>query len=306
MRRPGVVMWTACVASLAFCASPCARADDNDPAPTVEQIIAKNAAARGGLKAWRKINTMIWAGHIQSARAPAHDMPFLLEMKRPNKTHFEIKAGGAAATRIFDGEHGWTVRLARNGRPVLIPYSAEELRSAKDAYGLDGPLLDYKAKGIKLSLDGTDRIEGRKAYRLNVMLPSGTAYPLWVDAGTFLEVKYDRQARTPFGQPATVSVFYRDYQTVNGLKLPFMLETRTGPAGLHEHGPAAADVSDKLVIDKIVLNPPLGALAFSKPALFRRRNAVSVDARPERSPHFPSTRFPTLSRPPFPARGMDR
>lgn len=300
MRRAAAVLGVVCCGVLALSAALPALADTAGTL-TVDQIVAKNAAARGGLEAWRKIHTMIWTGHVQSAHAPLPEMPFLLEMERPNKTHFEIKGRGEAASRVFDGVQGWTLRPARSGRPELLPYTAEELRSAKDAQGIDGPLMDHQAKGIAVSLDGMDDVEGRKAYRLNIKLPSGTAYHLWLDAKTFLDVKYDRTVRDAFGRPATVSVFYRDYRTVGGLQLPFTIETAAGEPAAGKSGAYVA--SDKMVIDRIVLNPPVGKLAFARPALFGRKNEVSVEAMPEPAGTFPPPGFPRLNRPAFAMHG---
>lgn len=293
-----------CMASLALCIAPPASANDIG-ALTADEVVAKNAAARGGLEAWRKIHTMVWTGHIESSHAPAPHMPFLMEMKRPNKTHFQIKMRGEGATRVFDGAHGWEVRPARTGRPELVPYTAAELRSAADAPGLDGPLMDHLAKGIAVSLDGMDKVEGRKAYRLNIKLPSGTAYHLWVDAQTFLDIKYDRRVRNAFGQIGTVSVFFRNYKTVDGLQLPFAIETMAGVRGAGgESGQDAS--SDKMVIDRIVLNPPVSELAFAKPSLFGRANEVSVEIAPQSPSQFPPSREQPSHRPAFAVHGYGR
>ncbi len=289
MKHLTALLRTACVIAYALGAAPGAWAD-TPAALTADQILAKNAAARGGLDAWRKVQTMVWSGHIQSAHAPVPDMPFVLEMQRPNKTHFEIKAHGEAAMRIFDGAHGWKLHPTYSGRPELLPYTAEELSFAKDAQGIDGPLLDHEAKGIAVSLDGMEEVEGHKAYRLNIKLPSGTRYHLWLDAATFLEIKYDRQLRNAAGQLATTSVFYRDYRNVAGLQVPFTIETRSGAAG-------AGGASDKMVIDRIVLNPPLTDLAFARPALFGRSNAAAVDIPPQPPGQSAQPGFPKLNRP---------
>jgi len=49
-----------------------AAASGADPAPglTAAQIVEKNAAARGGLEAWRKIQTMSWTD-----AGPHHALP---------------------------------------------------------------------------------------------------------------------------------------------------------------------------------------------------------------------------------------
>ena len=110
---------------------------------TAEEIVARNVAARGGLEAWRHLQTMTWMGQLESDTAPSPTMAFTLEEKRPNKTRFEITGAGARTMRIFDGTHGYKVRARREGGPDIQPYSREELGFARDSQAIDGPLIDY-------------------------------------------------------------------------------------------------------------------------------------------------------------------
>jgi len=257
-----------------------------DPGLTAEQIVAKNIAARGGLEAWRKIQTMAWVGHIESANAPAPGLPFVLEQKRPNKTRFEIKAPNQMAVRVYDGTHGWKLRPGRNGNPELQPYTTAELSFARDGEGIDGALMDYTAKGIAVTQDGVDEVEGHKAYRLNVKLPSGVSHHVWIDAQSFLDIKYDRESRNAFGMSGTVSVWYRDYRTIDGLQIPFTIETGAG----------TAKATDKMVIDKLLLNPPLDDKVFAKPNVPGQRNRASINATSTPAVRRDSSMIPRLSR----------
>ncbi len=161
--------------------------------PSVAQIVAKNAAARGGAEAWHRIDSMVWIGHVESSNAPAR---FVLAMRRPNKTRFEVVAMNRMALRVYDGTQGWKLRPMQRGEgPNVQPYTPDELKFAHDEQVIDGLLIDHAAKGIEIALEGTDDIEGRKAYRLNVRMPSGATRRVWIDAGTFLEVKYERETR---------------------------------------------------------------------------------------------------------------
>src|ERR1700676_1178480 len=81
------------------------------------KIVEKNVAARGGLDAWRKIETMVWSGHMQSAHGQIPSMLFVMQQKRPNKTRLEINALGQKTVRIFDGVRGWKVKPNRDGGP---------------------------------------------------------------------------------------------------------------------------------------------------------------------------------------------
>ena len=253
--------------ALALCISAVAAANQtaSEQELTASQIVEKNVAARGGLDAWRKVQTMVWIGHIESDNAPAPNLPFILQMKRPNKTRFELKTQSQTSVRMYDGTYGWKLRRTSHGMPDVQPYTPDELSFARDGQGIDGLLVDYQAKGIVVALDGIDEVEGRKAYRLSVKLPSGNSHHVWVDAKTFLDIKYDRVSRNTLGQSSIVSVFYRNFKTVGGLEMPLTIETSADNA----------KTPDKMVIDSISLNTPLEDMAFGKPSVAGHRNASS-------------------------------
>jgi hypothetical protein len=237
------------LAAAAFGAVP-----SRDTGLTAEQIVARNAAARGGLDAWRNVRTMVWVGHLESGRDMESPVPFVMQMKRPDKTRFEVALEREKAIRAFDGRQGWKMKPPRRGEAELQPFTEEEVRFAKDAPGMDGPLIDHDAKGVGVELEGADEVEGRRAYRLRVSLPSGTTRHVWVDSATFLEVKYDRESRTG-ARTGTVSVYYRNYRAIGGLQFPMLIETRS----------ADGRAAQKMVIDRVLLNPLLPDSEFAWP-----------------------------------------
>lgn len=263
MIRIALSLLAACLALPALAGAP-------DPAPgmTAAQVVEKNVAARGGLEAWRKIQTMAWAGHIESGNVPGAVLPFVLEMKRPDKTRFEVHVQNQKSVRMYDGSHGWKLHPTRDGQPALQPYTAEELKFAHGAEGIDGPLMDYQAKGVSVALEGVDEVGGNKAYRLSVKLPSGASHHVWIDAQSFLEVESDREAHNAVGMSGTVTVHYRDYRTIDGLQIPFMIES----------GGSASQATDKMVIDRIALNPPLEDWMFARPEVREPRHVIRAGA----------------------------
>jgi outer membrane lipoprotein-sorting protein len=234
---------------------------------SAEQIAEKNVAARGGLDAWRKVQTMVWFGHVDSANAPAQDLPFVLALKRPNKTRFELTVLNRNSVRVFDGKEGWKLSPSTMGGPNLRPYTMDESTSARDEQVIDGPLIDHEAKGVSITLEGVDKVDGHDAYRLAAKLPSGVTRHVWIDAETFLDVKVDREVRGPRGQRVIVEVSYSNYRNVDGLQIPLTIES----------GATASANKDKLMIDKVSLNPPLEDVIFAKPASSGRRNSVSIN-----------------------------
>jgi hypothetical protein len=239
---------------------------------SADQIVERNVAARGGLEAWRKVQTMIWIGHVQSTHAPMPSMPFVMQLKRPNKTRFEINSMGEKTLRVFDGQHGWKVQPARHGDAGVKPYTPQEVTFAFRAQLIDGPLIDHQAKGNTVALEGIDEVEGHRAYRLKVQLASGETDHVWIDAGTFLDIRYDRPSYGPTGTPP-VSLFYRDYRAIDDVQIPTVVETAGGP-GLPP---------DRMVIDRIMLNPVVEDRAFEVPGGPGRRGGVATGARSGRT-----------------------
>jgi hypothetical protein len=243
---------------------------------TAAEIVAKNVAARGGLEAWRKIQTMVWIGHLQSTREQAPGMQFVLEQKRPNKTRFEVQTLNSHTMRIFDGSDGWSTHPGPDGRPEAQPFAPTETRFARGEQAIDAPLIDAKARDSTVTLVGVDELEGRKTYRLDVRRASGEREFVWVDAKSFLDVKVSRITFTASGQPRIVPVFYRKYQDFEGLQMPTSIEI----------GDPATGATDRMDIEKVTLNVPMADRLFEKPGTQGRRSMPTSSAAsgPYRAP----------------------
>jgi hypothetical protein len=279
-------MFVGCV-----CLEAVAGVPDAAPELTAAQIVEKNAAARGGLEAWRKIETMSWVGHVETGSAAGIRLPFMLEMKRPNKTRFAINAPQQVSMRMFDGQRGWKLRSTNSGQPDLQPYSPDEIAFARDGQVIEGPVMASQANSAGVVLEDVEEIEGSKAYRLGVKLPSGATYHAWIDAQSFLEIKSVREFRNAVGRPGTVTKHYRNYRPVDGLQIPFVIENST----------ETGKIADRMVIERILLNPPLDDRIFSKPAVSGRQTVMADDTprmanRPRAPglPQLPGSRRPNL------------
>ena len=252
------------------------------------QIVDKNVAARGGLQAWRAVQTLSLQGKmgaggnrratlsvpvphqkelantLPSRPAEEAQLPFLLELKRPHKMRLELQFKGQTAVQVYDGINGWKFRPFLN-RSDVEPYSKEELETASHGEDLDGPLVDYAAKGSRVELAGTEKVEGHDTYKIKVVEKSGHTFHIWVDTHTFLETKIEGQPRRLDGTEHPVEVYYRDFRTVDGLQIPFEMETRVLPVAKNSLGLRDTPVPpEKIIIDKIVVNPKFDENLFSK------------------------------------------
>jgi len=254
-------------------------------------IVEKNVAARGGLQAWRAVQTMSMAGKMgaggnQRATMPVPaqgptpaikslpqrpvdevQLPFVMELKRPRKMRVELLFNGQTAIQVFDGSNGWKLRPFLNRREVE-PYTPDEMKAASLQEDLDGPLVDYAAKGTKVEVAGMEKVENRDTYNLKLTMKDGTALDVWIDAQTFLETKMGGQPRRLDGVYHPVEVYLRDYRAVNGLQIPFILETKVLPVAQAGQKFVTTRVPvEKTIIEKVTVNPNLEESLFSKPVM---------------------------------------
>ena len=231
---------------------------------TAAQIIEKNVSAKGGLEAWRAVQAMSFSGKMDAGGKQKVQLPFVLEKKRPRKTRIELVFANDTAVQVYDGVNGWKLRPYL-GRRDVEPYSPEELKSAALESDVDGPLVDYASKGNKVELEGVEKVENHDAYKLKLTLKGGQVQHIWVDAETFLDVKVEGTPRRMDGKMRPVAIYLRDYKAVNGLMVPYVLETAV----------EGYKVTHKMFIENVVVNPKLEDSLFTKPAAQPQTQAKS-------------------------------
>jgi outer membrane lipoprotein-sorting protein len=234
------------------------------PAMTAERIVKRNVAARGGLDAWRAVNTLSMSGRLDAGGKPSVELPFVMKLKRGHKSRLEVAFKDQTALQVFDGSQGWKVRPFLN-RDEVEPYTEAEVRSAASWEELDGPLIDYASKGTRVALVGTETVEGKAAYKLRLTFKSGEQRLVWIDGKTFLERKIEAEPRKLDGKLHRVALHYRAFGTEGGLTTPRVLETVV----------EGVKPTRKLTITKVTVNEPMADALFGKPQLA----AISVPAR---------------------------
>lgn len=233
---------------------------------TADQIIEKNIAARGGLKAWREVQTLMMSGKMDAGTKQNVQLPFVMKLKRPRMSRIELEFAGKTALQVYDGNAGWKVRPFM-GRNEVEPFSQTELDDSASESGLDGYLIDHEAKGIKAALIGRDVVENRDAYKLKLTLNNGQVRHIWVDAQSFLEMKIEGTPRKLDGKMHNVEVYYRNYSSANGLKIPLVLETVV----------ENVQPTRKITIEKVVVNPKLEESDFVRPKTWSAKPAMSME-----------------------------
>ena len=119
----------------------------------------------------------------------------------------------------FDGKAPWMVNplTGVNGPMSITGPQADVIREQSS---FDGPLVDYKARGYRITLMGTETLGGRQVHRLRIMGPTQQAQECVLDAATGLEALIvTRTERGSFEQEMS------DYRVVDGITMPFSIRT---------------------------------------------------------------------------------
>jgi outer membrane lipoprotein-sorting protein len=235
-----VVVWASLLTS-AFSQAPA----QAPTAPTVEEIVAKNIAAKGGAAKLKSIDTVRITA---AATVQGVITPMTIELKRPNLKRQEVTVNGNKIVQTFDGTTGWLLNPSAGSQPIQMP--AMQSAAMKEESEFDSPLLDYQSKGVKIALVGKETIDGRDAYHLKVTTKDGAVRDYYLDTSTGLEFQVDGPIEQN-GQRATLSVSLSDYRDVDGVKMPFSLKQTL-------NGTPVAD----LRVSTIEINVPLDGSRF--------------------------------------------
>jgi len=244
----GRLLALAAVATLAVTAA----APAPSPAPTVDEIVARYIAARGGLKKIRSIETLRQTGHATAG--PNRTGLVTRELKRPSRTRFEFTVQGVTTVLLSDGVRGWEVSpFSGDVDPRQLP--DDVVSEAAEQADIEGPLVDWKAKGHRVELAGRETLAGREAYKLTLTLGSGAVMDEYIDAKTFHLVRSDstRQVR---GRSVRIQTTFGDFKKTRGVLFPRLIEVEA----------AGRPQRLRVVVDTIALNPPLSDARFELPA----------------------------------------
>src|SRR5271168_931436 len=202
-----------CVAVAALLALPAA-------AQTVDEIIAKNVAARGGEAKLRAVKCIRVTGQVEVG--PGMVAPLTLVVKRPAMVRMEFTIQGMTAIQAYDGTAGWNV-MPFQGKKDAEPMSADDLKQMEDQADIDGPMVDYKAKGNTVEYLGKEKVEGSDAYKLKVTKKNGNVETSFIDEESGLEVKSLAHTKIQ-GNDTEILTVYTDFRDVQGLIMPFSIE----------------------------------------------------------------------------------
>ena len=215
-------------------------------AQTVDEVIARHIASKGGAEKWKSIQTQRMT--VNGAAGGA-DFVLVINTKRPNLGRQEITVnipgqGPVAIVNIFDGTRAWTTNPMLGGtapQEVLGPEAAS-MRTQSD---FDGALFDYKARGTAVRFIRSETLGTRRVDRLDVTPKDGPAARYYLDSETGVELKIE--AGDGLGSVVEMS----NHRSIDGILVPQLIRVSQG-----------GQVVSELHITNVEFNVPMDDAMF--------------------------------------------
>ena len=229
-------------------------------AQTVDELVAKHIAARGGYQKLKAINTV---KTTKTVGTPFTTVKVVVYKKRPDLIRWEQVPKGQTdmIPRAINANGAWDMAQGK----VMMRPEPVAIEGRETDGDFDGLLVDWQKKGHTVSYEGKDKVGAADAYKLKVTTKAGTVREVYLDATTFLESQVVGRVRTPQMDPRTKQFRYNDtillfsdYRDINGVKFPFAIdEERTG-GGITQ--------SFAHFTEKIEVNVPMEDALFAAPS----------------------------------------
>ncbi len=219
---------------------------------TVETLVAKNTEAKGGAQALSAVQSLRLSGKmvVNNGRL---EFGYVLVKKRPGSIREETSLQGMTRVDAYDGTEGWKI-TPFGGRKDPEKVSVDEAKSLVEDAEIDGPLIDWKAKGSTVEYLGTEDVEGTLAHKLKVVRKNGDVNYVYLDPDHFLEIRVITQ-RMENGSQVETETDIGDYEKISGVFFPFSIEA----------GPKGATDKQKFVLEKAEANTPIDDSIFKFP-----------------------------------------
>ena len=220
---------------------------------TLDELVTKNIEAKGGAEALRALQSLRSNGKLIVNEGQLQ-LEYAQTKKRPGEVRSELSLQGMTAVQAYDGKEGWKISPFQ-GRKDPEKMSADDVKPLMEEAEIDGPLVDWKAKGSTLEYLGREDVEGTSAYKIKVVRKNGDVSFVYLDPDHFLEIRILTQ-RIEHGAQEEVETDVGDYEKIGGVFVPFSVES----------GRKGDPDKQKIVIEKAEANVPVDDAIFHFPA----------------------------------------
>src|SRR5215470_14192592 len=146
-------------------------------AQTADDIIQKHAKAMGGLDNINKVKTVKMSGTVT---AQGMDLPLTIQIINGKAMRSDVEVMGQAVTNSYKDGKGWKINPFA-GAATATDATDVELGDMKAQSSLASQLMDYKARGYKVELQGQEDVNAAKTYKIKLTEPGNKESTYYID-----------------------------------------------------------------------------------------------------------------------------
>lgn len=223
-------------------------------AVTVDELVAKNAEARGGLAKIDAIKTLRMQGQVRvGGDYGSFDLEMVQIRKTPDSVRNEASVQGLTQVEVWNGTEGWKIDPFQ-GRKDAERMTDDDARGLADDANIAGPLINYQAQGNTIAYQGTEDVDGTQAHKLKVTLKNGDVQTVYLDPDHYIEIRTVSQRKVR-GTEVEDTNDFGDYELVDGVYFPFSTTTHT----------KGQDGQQQITIEKAEANVSVDDALFAMP-----------------------------------------
>jgi tetratricopeptide (TPR) repeat protein len=186
--------------------------------PDVDTIIARHVEARGGEAALRAINSLVFDRGVYSEPGFSSPGDAVMMLMRP---YYKLVGHPERNPQYMEGYDGAAWEWFADPGIVLRTTgdASEAIRHYAD---VDGPLIDYAAKGSRAELIGEETIGDRRAYQVRLTMMDGYETDFFIDGRTYMIIASRHTASIhAFGDRVASETRFSDFRRVAGVMFHF-------------------------------------------------------------------------------------
>jgi len=226
----------------------------------VDEIIHNYFENTGGNAAWAKLKGIKMS--LQGSQGPMK-FPMEIVQLKDGRTYSQFSIQGKTLKQnVYDGTTVWGTNMMTM---KAEKQSAETIANTKlNDNDFPSDLFDYKKKGYKAELLGTEQMDGSDVFKVRLtkeqMMVDGkkvdSVVYYYFDTESFVALVMENEVKQGQGKGMVMQTKFSDYEEIDGLYFPMsMSQSQKGGQQFFS-----------MQIEKIVLNPKIPDTQFSFPA----------------------------------------
>lgn len=195
-------------------------------AQTVDEVISKHLAAIGGEENWKKVTSTKISGSLNFG---GMEMPVSITTVNGKGYRMEFTMNGMANYMILTPTAGWMyMPVQGQTKAEALPADAVKEEQSQLDVAMDH-LIDYKAKGCKVSLLGKDNVEGTECYKLKLVEKTGKEETMYLDASNYYHIRSVEKLTANGKEQESVTNFNNYQKLPEGILFPMSIDSDGGP-----------------------------------------------------------------------------